>query len=121
MDALSTFLDSLKKSGVARGHLLGLLNVVIGRRIVAKDGTVVAHGLTWRALAGLLKQARWDPDQVRELELDPADLPPRDRERYWYTAILRAHVDSPEAAKAGDAFATLLRKRGYEVGSGPSA
>jgi hypothetical protein len=121
MDALSTFLDGLKKSGAVRGHLLGLFNVVIGRRITAKDGTVISRGVTWRELAGALKRLRWDPDQVGELGLDPDDLPPRDRHRYWYTAISRARVDSAEAIRAGDRFADLLRKQGYDVGPSPSA
>ncbi len=119
MDALSTLLEGLKKS--ARGHLLGLLNVLIGRRITDRDGVVISRGLTWRETAGLLKRLRWEPDQVRELGLEPDDLPPRDRQRYWYTAITRARVDSPEAAKAGDRFAEVLRKHGYTVGAGPSA
>jgi hypothetical protein len=121
MDALSTFLEGLKKSGIARGNLLGLLNVVIGRRITAKDGKVVCRGVTWRALAGVFKRLRWDPDEVRDLGLDPDDLPPRDRQRYWYTAIARARVDSAEANDAGDRFAELLRKQGYDIGPSPSA
>jgi hypothetical protein len=121
MDALSKFLEWVKKSGVAKGHLLGLLNVAIGRRITAKDGTVVSRGLTWRELAAVLKRVRWDPEQVKELGLKADDLPPRDRERYWYTAILRAQVASDEATKDGDRFAELLRKRGYEIGPAPIA
>jgi hypothetical protein len=119
MDALSTFLEKLSKSH-GKGQLLGLLNVVIGRRITAKDGTLVAAGLTWRELAGLLRRLRWDPERVRELGQDPDDLPPRDRQRYWYTAIARAHVDSAEAAAAGDRFAETLRKQGYTIGAGPA-
>ena len=121
MDALSTLLDGLKDGDRTRGHLLGLLNVLIGRRITAEDGTVVARGLTWRELAGHFKRLRWDPEQVRELGLEPSELPPRDRQRFWYTAITRAHVDSAEAHKAGDRFAELLRKQGYDVGSAPAA
>jgi hypothetical protein len=121
MDAVATFLEGLDKKGLARGHLLGLLNVLIGRRITAKDGTVVARGLTWRELAALLKRLRWDPEQVRELGLEPKELPPRDRQRYWYTAISRAHVDSAEATTAGNRFAELLRKQGYDIGPAPSA
>jgi hypothetical protein len=120
MDALATFLEGLKGSKIARGHFLGLLNIIIGRRITAKNGTVVAKGVTWRQLAVLLKRLRWDPEQVRELGIDPDALPPRDRQRYWYTAISRARVDSADAAKAGDRFAAVLRKQGYEVGAGPA-
>ena len=120
MDALSTLLEKLKKGGKTRGHLLGLFNVFIGRKITAKDGTVVCRGLTWRELAGVLKQLRWPPEQVAELGVESEDLPPRDRQRYWYAAIVRARVDSPEAAKAGDRFADVLRKQGFEVGPPPS-
>jgi hypothetical protein len=121
MDAVCTFLEALKKSGLARGNLLGLFNVLIGRRIIAKDGAIVAGGLTWRELAGQLKRLRWDHEQVRELGLEPDELPPRDRQRYWYTAIARAHVNSAEAATAGDRLAALLRKQGYDISPGPSA
>lgn len=121
MDAVATFLEGLHKKGLARGHLLGLFNVLIGRRITAKDGTVITRGLTWRELSALLKRLRWDPEQVRELGLEPTELPPRDRQRYWYTAITRARVDSADAATAGDRFAEVLRKQGYDIGAPPSA
>src|SRR3954451_22828838 len=121
MDAVSTFLDRLKKQGMAEGHFLGLLNVLIGRRITDKDGAVVSRGATWRELSSQLKRLRWDPEQVRELGIDPNELPPRDRQRYWYTAISRARVDSAEAQAAGDRFAAVLHKHGYNVGPAPSA
>ena len=52
---------------------------------------------------------------MRELGLDPKDLPPRDRQRYWYSAIMQAKVDGAEAFKAGDRFVDVLRKLGYDV------
>ncbi len=121
MDPVATFLEGLSKKGLARGHLLGLFNVLIGRRITGKDGALVTPGLTWRELAGLLKRLRWDPEQVRELGLEPSELPPRDRQRYWYTAITRARVDSAAATAAGDRFAEVLRKQGYDIGPAPTA
>jgi hypothetical protein len=121
MDALSAFLDDLKKSGLTRGHFLGFLNVLIGRRVSTEDGKLISRGLTWRDLAGGLRKVRWDTDVVRELGLDPDELPPRDRQRFWYTAITRAKVDSPAAREAGDRFAEKLRARGYDVGAAPSA
>ena len=120
MDALSTLLEKLKKGAKSRGHLLGLFNILVGRKITAKGGEVDSSGLTWRELANILKRVRWDTEQVAEIGLVADDLPPRDRQRFWYTSILRAHVDSPEAAKAGDKFAEVLRKQGYEVGPSPS-
>jgi hypothetical protein len=117
MDALSTMLDLLKNNGQTKGNLLGFLNVLIGRTVTrASDGAVVCGGISWRDLAGWLKKVRWDPEAVRELGLDPGDLPPRDRQRYWYAAIAHAKVDSAAAQKAGDRFAAVLVGLGYEVG-----
>ena len=53
------------------------------------------------------------------LGLNPDDLPPRDRQRYWYAAILAAKVDSPDAREAGDAYARVVSKLGFEIGPGP--
>ena len=109
------FLDDLKQHGHAQGNFLGLLNVLIGRRIEKADGTILSVGLTWRQTADWLKKVRWEKDAVRELGLDPAALPPRDRERFWYSAIARARVDSPEATAAGDRLATAIKSAGYVV------
>jgi hypothetical protein len=119
MDVVHEFLDSLSQHGHTHGNLLGLFHVLIGRRIAKTDGTPVSAGLTWRELAGLLKRLRWDKDVVRELGLDPATLPPRDRERYWYTVIAHAHVDSPQARQAGDRLAELAKSAGYVIGPAP--
>jgi hypothetical protein len=116
MDALTSLLDDLKKSGAAQGNFLGFLQVVIGRRIAQKKGgKVVSAGVTWRDLANRLQKVRWPADAVRELGLDPESLPPRDRERYWYSAITRAQVHTDEAKQAGDRFVAVLKKRGFEV------
>lgn len=119
MDVLREFLDDLQRRGLASGLFLGMLHVLIGRRVARADGTVVANGLSWRDLAAMLKKVRWDKDAVKELGLEPAALPPRDRQRYWYTAIARAGVDSAAAQRAGDAFAERLRGAGYVVGTPP--
>jgi hypothetical protein len=120
MDALSTFLDALRKTGRIEGNFLGFLHVLIGRTITrVKDKTVVSKGTTWREMATGLKKARWDPEAVRELGINPDDLPPRDRQRYWYSAILQAKVDSAAASAAGDRFAAILRTLGYDVGPAP--
>src|ERR1700757_2091192 len=102
MDALTEFLEDLKRQGLAQGHFLGILNVLIGRTITRANGTVVSSGLTWRILAGWLKKVRWDRESVRELGLDPDALPPRDRQQFWYSAISRAGVDSVKAREEGD-------------------
>jgi hypothetical protein len=121
MDGVREFLDDIQKSHRARGNFLGLLHILIGRRIATADGTVISSGQTWRAVADLLKTMRWDPDAVRELGIDPATLPPRDRQRYWYTAIAQAQVGSDAAIKAGDKLATSLAKAGYVIGAAPGA
>ena len=119
MDGIHRFLDVLKKGRLAQGNFLGLLHVLIGRRIETAQGEVVTTGLTWRNLAAELKKVRWDKEAARELGLDPKDLPPRDRERFWYGVIARAGVDTPKAAVAGERMAEVLRAAGYRVGPPP--
>jgi len=51
MERLRELLEVLRKRGTARGNFLGLLHVLIGRRIATEDGTVVSTGVTWRELA----------------------------------------------------------------------
>jgi hypothetical protein len=121
MERLRELLELLRKKGTARGNFLGLLHLLIGRRIVAADGTIVSNGVTWRELATLLKRVRWEPEAVREVGLDPANLPLRDRQRYWYTAIARAGVDGPEAAARGEHLTAAFRGLGYVVGPAPGA
>ena len=121
MDRLREFLETVRKQGVVRGNFLGLLHILIGRRITLADSTLVCGGMTWRELAGVLKKVRWDREAVRELGLDPADLPPRDRQRYWYTAIARSGVNSAAATAAGDRLVKPLGKLGYVVGPAPRA
>jgi len=121
MDGLREFLSDLKRHGYAQGNFLGLLNVLVGRRVQTGAGALVSAGLTWRAAAEFLKRVRWDRDAVRELGLDPNSLPPRDRLRFWYLAISRAKIDSPQAIQAGDRLAEILRAAGYTVGPAPPA
>jgi hypothetical protein len=121
MDRLREFLDHLKQEDIAKGNLLGLLNVLIGRRIQTQDGTLVCSGVSWRVLAEVLKQVRWDRDEVQLLGIDPRKLAPRDRARFWYQVIAQLGVDSPAASKAGDALAEVLRGAGYEVGAAPGS
>ncbi len=121
MDRVRHFLDDVKQRGLADGNLLGLLNVLIGRHLARPDGTLISAGLTWREAAAHLKRARWDREGVRELGVDPATLPPRDRGRFWYLALTRAGVDSPKATQAGDTLAHTLQGAGYTVGPPPAA
>ena len=121
MEPLREFLNAVRHHGTVRGNLLGLLHILIGRRITRANGAPVTGGMTWRELAVLLKQLRWDRDAVRELNLDPADLPPRDRERYWYAAISQAGVGSPAAKAAGDRLVAPLRRSVTSSGRPPAA
>jgi hypothetical protein len=120
MDRLRDFLVEIKKHGWSAGQFLGLLNLLIGRRVTAADGTEISAGVTWRVLAAYLKMVRWDKNAVRELGLDPANLPPRNRQKYWYAAIAHANVDSAEATSAGDKLAERLSTHGYKIGPGPN-
>jgi len=119
MDVLREFLADVKRHGYARGNLLGMLHLSIGRQIKAADGAILSRGLTRRELADLLKKARWNPDAVLELGLDPAALPPRDRQRYWYQVIAQVRVDSAQATEAGDRLAQVLNSAGYQIGTAP--
>jgi hypothetical protein len=121
MEGAREFLEIVQKRGLAQGHFRGLLHILIGRRISRADGTVVSTGQTWRTAATLLRLVRWDPEAVRELGLSPEDLPPRDRQRYWYSAIQHAHVASPEAIQDAERLITKLAKVGYQVGPPPGA
>jgi hypothetical protein len=105
----------LRKEELAKGNFLGLLHVLVGRRVEDQHGRLISPGLTWRAAAQLLKKLRWKKEAVRELHLDPKALPPRDRERFWYMTISRAGIDSAEARAAGDRLAQALRRLGYRV------
>jgi hypothetical protein len=119
MDARLALLNRIKHEGWAKGNLLGLLNVLIGRRIEDGDATPVSNGITWRELASLLKKARWDKSAVEELPIQSVVLPPRDREKFWYAVIAHAQVGSADAVKAGDRLAERMRKGGLVVGDSP--
>lgn len=116
--ALRDFLEELRRHHYARGNFLGLLHVLVGRRIT-KGEDAISAGMTWRELAALLKKLRWDKDDVDQLNVEQEEMPTRDRERFWYSAIARARLDAPPAVKAGDKLAEVLRKKGYTVSEAP--
>ena len=118
MDRLREFLDVIREQGHATGNFLGLLHVLIGRRISTTEGEEVSKGLSWRDVSILLKKVRWDREAVRELGLDPDSLSPRDRQRYWYQAIAQAGVDSAPAGAAGDRLAQAVASA-YDIGPAP--
>lgn len=119
MDSLRELLEAVRERDEFRGRFRGLLHILVGRRIVRADGTLVSSGTTWRDLAALLKKLRWDREAVRQLNVDPGELAPRDRERFWYSAIARAGIDSPEALADAEQLVQPLRDLGYVVGAAP--
>src|SRR5262245_33950878 len=108
MDGLREFLEAVREHGLVAGNLRGLFHVAIGRRISRPDGTAVSTGVTWRELANLLKGMRFDRELVAEVGGDPEELSPRDRQRFWYTAITLARPDSPEARAQADRLAVAV-------------
>jgi hypothetical protein len=121
MDGIRELLEAARDRGLLAGNFRGFLHIAIGRTVARPDGTVLSKGLTWRELAGLLKQLRFDRDLVREYGADPETLAPRDRERFWYSAIAAAGVDSREATAEADRLVAPLKGLGYHVGPAPSA
>src|SRR5438105_2120542 len=97
MADIRDLLDAVRDNTQAAAHFRGLLHIAIGRRVTTPEGAVVSAGVTWRELAAWLKQLRFDTDLVKQYGADPDALAPRDRNRFWYSAIAMAHVDSPEA------------------------
>lgn len=120
MDDVRALLEALDGKPFLKGHLRGLLHILIGRRITKADGTVVSAGLTWRQLATELKAAKFDKDLVAELGADPDTIAPRDREKMWYLAIGLAKVDSLEAIEQADRLMTSLKQLGYSIGPSPT-
>jgi len=120
MDAARALVNEVVRHGLDLGNWLGLVNVLIGRRIERADGTLVSGGMTWREAAALFKKLRWRKDAVRDAGLNPKDLPPRDRLQFWFLAIARAQVDSANAREAGDRLAIKLRQLGYTIGETPA-
>lgn len=118
MDQLKDLISTVRAQGISAGRFRGLLHLLIGRTITRSDGTLVSGGMTWRAAATLLKKHRWDREAVRELGLDPAALPPRDREKFWYVAIAQGGVGTPQAAAEADALVEPLQALGFLVTSG---
>lgn len=120
MDGIRDLLEAARANGLIAGRFRGLLHVAIGRTVTKPDGTKVSSGVTWRALAALLKAIRLDPEIGREAGADPETLSPRDRERYWYAVIALARVDSPEAVAEAEKLVTPLKDLGYLVAPPPS-
>lgn len=120
MDGTRTFLEIVLTNRLAEGRLRGVFHVAIGRRVTATDGTVLATGTTWRALATLLKDLKFEKEWVRAFGVDPDTIAPRDREKFWYHAVALARVDSVEARAEAEQLAAFLRPLGWIVGPPPT-
>jgi hypothetical protein len=103
------------------GHFRAILHVAIGRKITRPDGSMLCAGVTWRQLAAELKHLRFDVDLVAELGTDAETLAARDRERFWYSAIALAKVDSADAVAEADRLAPRLKTLGFIIGPAPTA
>jgi hypothetical protein len=119
MDGIRELLSAVRDAGLVTSNFRALLHIAIGRKVTRPDGSVVSTGVTWRALASELKTLRFDPDLVKEYGADPVALTARDRERFWYSAITAARVDSPGAVAEADALAPKLKNLGFVVGPPP--
>lgn len=119
MDGIRELLSAARDAGLVTGYFRGLLHIAIGRRVARSNGSPLSTGVTWRELAAELKQLRFDTDLVREYGVDPVALAARDRERFWYSAIALAKVDSREAIQEADRLATRLAALGLTVGPAP--
>jgi hypothetical protein len=118
MEGTLRLLEVVRDKKLAAGSLRGLFHIAIGRTVATPDGTVSA-GVTWRELAVLLKDTKFDKELVRELGADPDALAPKDREKMWYHAIGLAKVDSAEARTQADKLAAALKPLGFVVGPAP--
>jgi hypothetical protein len=121
MEGIRDLLAMARDDGLAAARFRGLLHIAIGRRVTKPNGTVISNGVTWRELAALLKDLQFDRNLARSFGADPTALAPRDRERFWYSVIALARVDSTEASAEADALAGDLKRRGLVVGPNPSA
>jgi hypothetical protein len=121
MDGIRELLETAREHGLASAHFRALLHIAIGRKVTRLNGTVISSGVTWRELAALLKELHFDRELARQSGADPGTLAPRDRERFWYSAIALAHVDSPEVSAAADDLAGPLKKLGFLIGPNPTA
>lgn len=119
MQGTLRLLELVRDKKLAAGSLRGLFHIAIGRTVTTSDGAMASAGVTWRELAALLKDAKYDRELVRELGADPDALAPKDREKMWYQAIALAKVDSAEARAQADRLAAALKPHGFIVAPAP--
>ena len=109
MNILSDFLEFVNTQGLAVGRLRGLFHICIGRTIRSNE-KIISGGVTWRELARLLKNLKFDKSLGQEVNADSDELNPKDRERYWYAVIAMAQPDSIVASIQAQELADQLQK-----------
>ena len=110
------FLNLLAEHQLAKGLLRGALHLAIGRTVVrTSDHVVLCAGVTWRELALMLKDSKFDRNLAREVGADPDTLHPREREKFWYSVIGMARVDSTAAREEAEKLAKKLVAYGLHV------
>ena len=119
MELLRELLERIRQKNLVAGHFRGLCHVAVGRRVLTAKGELVSAGATWRELAALLRDSHYERELVAELGADPAELAPRDRQRFWYSAIALARPDSAEAYDDAEELIPLIESLGYRVGPAP--
>ncbi len=124
MEGIQLVLETIRERGFANNRLPGVFHLALGRRVSAADGTILSIGVTWRQLATLLKNLKYDKSLIREVGADPDTLWPRDREKMWFSVIPLARVESTAARQMADEIAVMLAPLGFIVaphGAGPDS
>jgi hypothetical protein len=116
MSGTTQLLNLLVEHQLAKGLLRGALHIAIGRTVVrTADDTVLCNGVSWRDLAVLLKDSKFDRTLGKEVGADPDTLHPKEREKFWYAVIGLAKVDSTAARDEADKLAKKLAAHGLGV------
>ncbi len=116
---LLDLLNLVREKQYASQLLRGLFHVLVGRTIHSSQGDVISEGLPWRRAAELLKEAHFDRQLVRSIGLNPDDLSPKDRAKFWYQAMSRAKLDSAAVRAEGDQLAEFVMPYGFIIGPAP--
>jgi hypothetical protein len=116
MSGTLQLLNLLVEHQLAKGLLRGVLHICIGRTVVrTTDDAVLCTGVSWRELAALLKDSKFDRTLAVEVGADPETLHPKEREKFWYAVIGLAKVDSTAARDEADKLAKKLAAHGLGV------
>jgi len=116
MDALTAFLNRLKKEPRAKKHFLGLLHALIGCRNHHRQRWPGGQSRVELAgPGGKLKKIRWDPDCVGQLGMENSRTAAARPEAIVVSGHFAPEVDSPAAVAIAAQLAEVLRELGYEI------